>query len=162
MESGRSPKNFCVWRLPVHCEHELSLAQMKISVAHRNYGLKWFNAAAAAASATPIRLETVHCVVFFSTFSICVPCLGIICVREHPMVWLCESVSQLNRFETNRSTSTTIQTISVCFFRPDSRIPLQPHLFGLNFFLSPSLTLFLSDRVSFVFQCAGQCRRRGC
>lgn len=58
-------------------------------------------------------------------------------------------VSQLNGFETNRSTSTTIQTISVwmrwfLLSRP-SPLLLQPHSFGLNFLstLRLSFTLVL-------------------
>lgn len=65
----------------MHCEHELSLAQMKISVAHRNYGLKWFNAAAAAASATPIRPGTVHCVVFQFVLGLCAMPGNYLCSR---------------------------------------------------------------------------------
>lgn len=78
--------------------------------------------------------------------------------------WLV-SVSQLNGFETNRSTSTTIQTISDCvcvcvcarcFLRAHNSFHCSRiHLASIFFSLRSDC-----ERFSFVFECAG--RRRGC
>lgn len=163
---------FGVWpRIVQRMRHELSRAQTKISVAHRNYGLKWLNAAtaaaAAAASATPVRrfsqsnrsLLLVLCV---CVLRLCFAWALFVCARTSSHgVCVCHNSMDLKRIARRRR---QFKPLAFCvysmFFALRTASAAAAFIWPQFFALSPVLGSSLSGRFSCAFQCAS--RQHGC